>query len=137
MITNPRHGWCDFTLGTFTGTPSYLTDVPVDLLDAFLDYHRKGMGIAWFDEEGSDFTFVILPCSLFIIEEKDSAVLHSFPEIKIEDLERELISDLERSLYDWADFITGDNYKEVLEHKSDIRQRIARLKEYIGEKYEV
>lgn len=29
MITNPRCGWCNFELGDFKGSPSYLTDVPV------------------------------------------------------------------------------------------------------------
>ena len=35
MISDPKHGWCNFKLRTFEGTPSYLTDVPVDLLEAF------------------------------------------------------------------------------------------------------
>ena len=39
MISNPKHGWCNFKLRTFEGTPSYLTDVPVDLLKAFIDLH--------------------------------------------------------------------------------------------------
>ena len=55
MISNPRFGWCNFELGDFKGYPSYLTDVPVDLLDAFIDYHTKGYGVAVFDEEGSYF----------------------------------------------------------------------------------
>lgn len=56
MIYNPRFGWCNFKLGTFFGTPSYLTDVPVDLLDAFINYYEKGSGTVVFDEEGSHFT---------------------------------------------------------------------------------
>ena len=67
MITNPEYGWCNFELGNFKGTPSYLTDVPVDLLEAFIEYHTKGMGAAWFDDEGAEFTLVITPYSLFII----------------------------------------------------------------------
>ena len=45
MISNPHAGWCDFKLGDFEGSPSYLTDVPVDLLNAFIEYHEKGTGI--------------------------------------------------------------------------------------------
>ena len=70
MISNPKHGWSNFDLKTFHGTPSYLTDVPVDLLNAFIQYHLTGTGVAWFDEEGAEFTLVITPHSLFIIEEK-------------------------------------------------------------------
>lgn len=89
MISNPKHGWCNFELRTFEGIPSYLTDVPVDLLEAFIDLHTKGTGIAWFDEEGTEFTLVLTPYSLFIIEEKDRPVLHDFSEMKIENLEKE------------------------------------------------
>lgn len=38
MISNPKHGWSNFDLRVFHGTPSYLTDVPVDLLNAFIQY---------------------------------------------------------------------------------------------------
>lgn len=51
MINNPKNGWCDFDLGYFHGTPSYLTNVPIDLLSAFKDYLYSGTGICWFDEE--------------------------------------------------------------------------------------
>ena len=82
MISNPKYGWCNFDLKVFHGTPSYLTDVPVDLLNAFIQYHTTGTGIAWFDEEGTEFTLVITPYSLFIIEEKNEPVLYDFSEIK-------------------------------------------------------
>lgn len=131
MISNPKHGWCDFTLGAFKGHPSYLTDAPADLLDAFLDYHRKGMGMAWFDEEGSEFAFVITPCSLFVVEEKDEQILHDFSHIKVDDLEKELISDIESDLNGWANFTTGYTYREILKHKRNIERRVARLKKYM------
>jgi len=45
VISNPKSGWCDFYLGDFEGHPSYLTDVPVDLLTTsnysiFFIYYR-------------------------------------------------------------------------------------------------
>ena len=132
MISDPKHGWCNFKLRTFEGTPSYLTDVPVDLLDAFLDYHYKGMGMAWFDEEGTEFTLVITPYSLFVIEEKDKPILHDFSEMKIENLEKELISDIESDLEGWAEFTTDEDDEEKLQHKNEIRQRIAKLKRYLN-----
>lgn len=65
MISNPKHGWSNFDLKAFHGTPSYLTDVPVDLLNAFIQYHTTGTGIAWFDEEGTEFTLVITPYAIY------------------------------------------------------------------------
>ena len=129
MISNPKHGWSNFDLKAFHGTPSYLTDVPVDLLNAFIQYHTTGTGIAWFDEEGTEFTLVITPYSLFIIEEKDEPVLHDFSEIKINNLEKELIEDIEKDLISWSEFITSDDREEVIMHRDEIRNKIAMLKE--------
>lgn len=132
MISNPRHGWCNFKLGTFKGTPSYLTDVSIDLLDAFLDYHCKGVGVAWFDEEGTEFSLVITPSSLYIIEEKEKLILHDFSEMKIEELEEELVSDIENDLEGWVEFAVYEGYEEKLQYNNEIRQRIAELKKCLN-----
>ena len=71
MINNPKHGWCDFKLGDFTGQPSYLTNVPKDLLRGFCELFSTGTSSVFFDEEGTEFTLVMNPYSIFIIEEKD------------------------------------------------------------------
>jgi len=131
MISKPKCGWCNFTLGDFEGTPSYLTDVPVDLLNAFIDYHTKGNGIVWFDEEGTEFSLVLTPYSLFIIEEKDKPTLYDFSEMKIESLEKELIQDIESDIYGWENFITDDDPEEIKIHRDEILQKIAILKKYM------
>ena len=131
MITNPKNGWCNFKLRTFEGTLSYLTDVPVDLLMAFIDYHVKGCGIAWFDEEGTEFSLVITPYSVFIIEEKGTTILHDFSEMKIENIEKELIEDIEKDLYGWINFTIDDDLEEVKQHENEIRQKLVILKSYI------
>ena len=127
MISNPKHGWCNFKLRTFEGTPSYLTDVPIDILTALIDYHYKGCGVIWFDEEGTEFTLVITPYSLFIIEEKEKPILHDFSEIKIENLEKELIKDIESDLYGWVNFTTDNDVEEIKQHETEIRQKLAIL----------
>lgn len=131
MLSNPKHGWCNFKLGTFEGTPSYLTDVPIDILTAFIDYHNKGCGVIWFDEEGTEFTLVITPYSLFIIEEKEKPILHDFSEMKIVDLEKELIKDIESDLCGWANFTTDNDVEEIKQHETEIRQKIVILKKYM------
>ena len=119
MISNPKNGWCNFDLKSFHGTPSYLTNVPIDLLDAFIQYHSTGTGIAWFDEEGTMFTLVITPYSLFIIEEKDKPILHDFSNmIEIENLEKELISDIEKNLTEWSNFIVSDDREDIILNRS-------------------
>lgn len=105
MISNPEHGWCDFNLGDFHGTPSYTTNVPFDLLCAFKDYLYSGTGICWFDEEGTEFTLVLTPYSIFIIEEKDKPVLHDFSEMDIKKLASEAVTDIEENIDVWSEFV--------------------------------
>ena len=132
MISNPKAGWCYFKLRTFEGSPSYLTDIPVELLEAFIDYHTKGTGIAWFDEEGTEFTLVLTPYSLFIIEERDKLILHDFSEMNIDNLEKELIEDIEKDLVGWSEFITSEDREEVIQHRDEIRRKNAILKEFVS-----
>ena len=128
MIGNPKHGWCDFDLGDFHGCPSYLTDVPVDLLQAFIDLHTRGSGIAWFDEEGTEFSLVLTPYSLFIVEEKVEPVLHDYSEIIISNLEKELIDDIKHNLGAWASFYCSlDNDEEFQQKTLEIQRLIEKL----------
>lgn len=131
MISNPKNGWCNFKLRKFKGTPSYLTDVPVDLLTAFIEYHINGCGMVWFDEEGTNFTLVLTPYSLFIIEEKENPVLHDFSEMNIGELEKDIIQDIESDLSGWQFFIADDDPEEITQHRNEILQKIETLKEYV------
>ena len=132
MISNPKYGWCNFKLRTFEGTPSYLTDVPVDLLDAFIGYYTEGQGIAWFNEEGNEFTLVFTPYSLFIIEEKENPMLHDFSEMNVEKLAKELVNDIEKDMTGWSvEFVISDDQEEIKLHRDAIRQRIAKLKKLL------
>ena len=137
MISNPKHGWCDFKIeddnnNVFFGTPSYVTNVPVDLLQAFLDYKIKGQGIAWFDEEGTEFTLVLNPYSMFIITENEDCEgrLYDFSELNIDNLIKELIQDIESDLTGWSMFYCGcDDEEEIKANRELIRNLICQLKE--------
>lgn len=133
MISNPEYGWCTFKLRTFIGNPSYLTNVPLDLLNTFIDCYKNGMGMAWFDEEGSEFTLVINPYSIFIIEEREkNPVLHNFSEMRVEFLAKELISDIENDLDGWSDFaVIGDDEDEFRANRAMIKQALDELKHYV------
>lgn len=137
MISNPKHGWCDFMLSDkkdnlFVGTPSYTTNVPIDLLQAFLDYKIKSQGMAWFDEEGAEFTLVLNPYSMFIISESEDefAELIDFNEVKIDDLIKELIKDIESDLSEWSKFDCDcDDEEKIKANREHIRNLICQLKE--------
>ena len=126
MISNPKNGWCNFKLGDFEGTPSYITDVPIDLLDAFIDYYTRGYGLAYFDEEGSEFTLLLTWYGVYIIEEKDNVKSHVFYDLNISDLAKEVIADIETNLNGWCnDFMYYSFSKE------DLNERLGKLKNMI------
>lgn len=140
MLSNPKNGWCHFTLGDFHGSPSYITDVPIDILQAFVDYFTKGSGIAWFDEEGSEFSLVLTPYSCFIIEEKEEPVLHDFSEMNVNDLVSEAVNDIESDIDAWAYFSGFDetdkkaNKKKILDMINYLKMRITKKIEREGKK---
>ena len=126
MISNPKNGWCNFKLDDFEGTPSYITDVPIDLLDAFIDYYTRGYGLAYFDEEGSEFTLLLTWYGVYIIEEKDNVKSHVFYNLNISDLAKEVIADIETNLDGWCnDFMYCSFSKE------DLNERLEKLKNMI------
>ena len=129
MIKNDGHGWGTFKLGNFTGRLSYIEDVPVDLLQAFIDWHDKGSGCAWIDEEGTEFTLVLTPYSVYVIVERGGVELIDLSELKIEEIEKELIDDIENDLTGWSEFLPNDEIEEISLHRDRIRTKLWMLKE--------
>lgn len=125
MISNPKVGWCSFELGDFKGTPSYLTDVPMDLLNAFIDYYSRGNGIAEFDEEGSEFTLVLTRNGVYIIEAKDAYALHAYQDIDVSDLAQSLIIDIVSNIDGWCnDFMLFCDEKK---YRRELNRKISKL----------
>jgi hypothetical protein len=124
MINNPKNGWCNFQIGEFEAMPSYLTNVPIDLLDCFIDYFTKNQGVCWFDCEGEEFTFVLTPCSTFIIYEGEKTMLYSIGDTP-RDLAIELIKDIEldKNWFLWDE----EMYKN---QATKIKDRIYKLKQF-------
>ena len=106
MLSIPQAGWCELEIGNFKGTPSYLTDVPADLLTAFIDYYKKGIGAAFFDEEGTEFNLLLSDYSVYIIyiDYENNCTLYDFPLIDINKLAKELITDIKSNIDSWASF---------------------------------
>ena len=110
--------------------------VPKDLLDAFISYFTRGTGIAWIDEEGSEFTLVLNPYSFFIISERDKVNLINLSDVKDIDLVKELIADIEENIDSYSKFwcvIQQNNLEAILEHKKEIELKIKQLKKIIGD----
>ena len=138
MISNPKYGWCDFELGDFHGHPSYLTDVPVDLLGAFISYFENGTGTAFFDEEESEFTLILKHHAILIMEEKETLVCHEHSDLDAISLAKELIFDILRDRYTWCiEFDLHIETDKDIENKLQyIDSLVKKLKEYIDKNEE-
>lgn len=134
MISNPKHGWCDFKIGDFVRSVSYITAVPEDLLSCFISYFKRNSGSAFLDEEGDDFTFVVSDCETYIIsvdyddaDKEPTAKAIRFEETP-EMLANELLNDLE-DIDDWVKhFSVSESEKEKNEEKDRIRLLMSELK---------
>ena len=128
MLSNPKCGWCKFELGEFRGTPSYLTDVPLDILEMCINYKKKNASICYFDEEGSDFVLIFANGEVFIIATREDSMLYQFPETTPEALIEEIILDIERNLDLWnVEFTIEEDPDEIEKHKLKIIQKLEEL----------
>lgn len=130
MISNPMFGWCRFALENFDWTVSYLTEVPIDLLNAFIDYYTKGYGVTVFDTEGTYITLVMTRYndSVYVIEEEKEFVLYDFSKYRVDDLCDELINDIESDLGGWYSFLYSDDILDIKHFAERIDKKLVELK---------
>ena len=122
MLSNFETGWSKIKIGDFTGIPSYITDVPVDLLTVFIDYYINNTSAMLFDEEGSEFTIVLSNEFIYVIyfTQNCEAIFYEFPEIFINDLAKELIEDIENNLDSWSRFSASINSEEEISQEREV-----------------
>lgn len=140
MFSKPEYGWTNFELGGFKGRCSYLTDVPVDCLDAFIGLLKDNISASvFFDEEGSDFTLEVSKDEVYIIVDRDSVskVALSISYIPVI---QEFIKDMETYLNDWAIWNIVDNWdgsyesKEFKDSKANLEVKLKELKKLLANK---
>ncbi len=134
MLTNPKYGWTNVSIGEFNESASYLTDVPNDCLDAFI-YARENCfpAVVYFDAEGYEYYLVASYFESFVTIEKDKLRTYRF-DLDLVDLAKELIDDIEQNIDDWADWQCYKEYdeNELKRNKRKLEQKIGRLKQLIA-----
>ncbi len=113
IFNNLKAGWCDFVLEGFTGTPSYITSVPTDVLEGVLSYYRSGSMAITFDEEGSWFILVASNCigSCYIISVKDGEKVSPL-KISPDDLAKRLYKEITSREDEWVSWLSENNRDE-------------------------
>ena len=144
MLGKPDAGWTDIKIGTqYIGTASYLDDVPIDTLDAFLKYYQGAPFQVEYDAEGYHFGLFTFDGNVFIVDNKsDDDEIHTrivksetdyfggyeTAEKVIHVLAKECVNDIREYIDGWVDWFSyaeltpneGETRKNTLLGKADI-----------------
>lgn len=124
ILTNMGAGWCNFKLSDFEGRPSYVRDLPIDVINGYIDYIKTGHCVIEFDEETSWFSLVVCNESeVYIIAHRNGLEFYSI-DLNANDVLDELFVEIEDNLDDWINwcFCLGDEkdmYRIELQNKID------------------
>lgn len=111
ILNHPKHGWCNFTLPANTKdttpyqiTPSYLTDVMNDTLDACINYLKNDIGIVTYDCEGDgEWLFIICKNDCYLVSnDGENITFHST--ISGDTICRNIIRCYHNHVTEWAGF---------------------------------
>jgi hypothetical protein len=143
MLINPDAGWVQIRIGEFEERASYLTDVPIDILEAFIELykHHKPVAIK-FDAEGWEYIIVIDHYQTHIIDytyRTDDEYLNSEDEKQVlitveinkNDLAKEFISDIERDYDKWVRWMYYDEKDTIAERKEYLDTKLQELKSFV------
>jgi hypothetical protein len=114
MLSKPRYGWTNVTIGDFSERASYLTDVPIQCLQSFVSMLKYKLPFAVnFDAEGWEYVVVITDFEAHILSNKcDNGHFYKWIDIRKEDLAKELISDIENHFDCWVDWMCDEYMSE-------------------------
>lgn len=103
MLSKPRSGWSDLTLGDFRGSVSFLTDIPFDWLRACINGLKYVIPAAFFfDEEGSSGYIVSDLYATYVIIQHNGTELTLVKGIGLKKFAEMLLHDIREHLEDWT-----------------------------------
>lgn len=130
MISSPVKGFCKLNIGFFNGYPDNTTNVPIELLNAFINYHKLGYGVALIDEREIGYSLILIEYDKDILLRYvgSSEGMIAFKDLKIVDLEEQLIKDIEGNIDGWCYFIEPQSKRELENQKKKILTLLEKLK---------
>lgn len=134
MIKIGKFGWGNFDCDEFSGTLSYLKDTPLDLLEAFKTYLEKHISVSiYMDEEGSSWTLVLNHYSIYIIAEREKAMLIELAMLP-DDFIREILCDIENQIEEAVIWNGCEEDDDLEQREKEITGLLNRCKELLGRK---
>ncbi len=119
MLSTPKYGWSEVTIGRWSDRCSYLSDVPFSLLEAVEYVYVTRLPYALkLDAEGWEYIIVFDECETYIITDNESYDKKYINiEIDIGTIADELTKDINRDIDKWASWtdygkMTPDEFKK-------------------------
>lgn len=132
-------GWCNVHIGNFDSSASYLTDVPLDCLDAAKGYIINHEPIRlYFDAEGYEFDIIsddektILHHNMSNVDDKVEIVIEGITPI---DLIEQIYKDISEDIDGWCEFLLYNDEQEKIENRNDINNSLVFLKMFLDMHY--
>lgn len=130
MFTKPKYGWTNLQLGNFSERASYLTDIPNDCLDIFINAIQNNVpAVVYFDAESWDFHLVSSYYRTYIILDKDKLEIFIYDKT-IKEVAKELINDIENYFDEWVNWEGYDDKdeNEIIERRNLLNEKLLMLK---------
>ena len=120
ILTNIKFGWCDFNLGDYKGRPSYISNLPMQILNAYEEYIKYNHCIIEFDEELTQFCLVLWEDTITILDNRNGRVqsfcINENPKKVLDELISEVINDVRT----WAVWMAVSNTEESIQREECI-----------------
>lgn len=143
MLINPDAGWVQIKIGEFEDRASYLTDVPIDILEGLIKLYTEHEPVAIrFDAEGWDYIVIIDHYQTYIIDytyrtddeylnSEDEKQILTIVEICKDNLAKEFVLDIERDYDKWVHWMYYDEKDIIAERKELLDTKLLELKSLI------
>ena len=114
ILTNIKYGWCDFNLGDYRGRPSYISNLPMQILSAYEEYVKYNHCIIEFDEELTQFCLVLWEDIVVIVDNRNDKVQSVYINKSPREVLNKLVNEIINDIRTWAEWIAIDDTEESI-----------------------
>lgn len=114
ILTNIKYGWCDFNLGDYYGRPSYISNLPMQILNAYEEYVKYNHCIIEFDEELTQFCLVLWENIVVIVDNRNDKVQSVYINKSPREVLNKLVNEIINDTRTWAEWIAIDDTEESI-----------------------
>lgn len=134
MLTRPNHGWSEVTIGDFTASAGYLTDIPFEWLRACISSLKYNIPLSLFIEEEGSTCFIVsyYDRTYAITEDDDETELKAIGGITHFDIAGMLIDDIKAYFEDWVNWYAFDKETEDTDRRTELTELLREAEELLN-----